>query len=129
MKGLIIRRPCDIVPGLTKYIGSKKTENFTIILLNSNNEVINYKTLFIGGIQSSIVDSRVVFNYALKHLAVAMIISHNHPGGNPEPSSMDKTTTDRLKQGCDILGITLLDHIIVTKKGGYFSFREHDLID
>ena len=69
-----------------------------------------------------------VFAEAIKEHASAVILSHNHPGGNPNPSDDDIEATLRLRHAAEILGIDLLDHIILTKTSHY-SFLEHDLLD
>ena len=69
-----------------------------------------------------------VFAEAIKEHASAIVLCHNHPGGNPNPSSKDIKTTLRLYQAAELLGISILDHIIITKTG-YFSFLEHHLMD
>lgn len=99
----------------TDKIRNKMQEHFGVILLNSNHEIIANKVLFKGGLNLTIVDPKIIFYYAVRHLTSAMIIYHNHPSGNPEPSEHDIELTKKLKEACKIMGITLLDHLIVPK--------------
>lgn len=104
----------------TDKVRNKIQEHFGVILLDSNHDVIANKVLFKGGLNLTTVDFKIVFYYAVKHLTSAMIVYHNHPSGNPEPSEQDIELTKRLKEACKIMGITLLDHLIVPR----WSFNE-----
>ena len=73
------------------------------------------------------VDVRVIFNAALNCLATGLIISHNHPSGRLEPSQSDKRITQKIKEGCEILDISLIDHIIITEFDSY-SFLENKIL-
>ena len=99
----------------TDKIRNRIQEHFGVILLNANHDVIVNKVLFKGGINNTIVDPKIIFYYAIKHRATAMIIYHNHPSGNPEPSTYDIKLTESLRDGCKLLGMQLLDHLIVPK--------------
>jgi DNA repair protein RadC len=80
-----------------------------------------------GGTTGTVVDVKLVFSVALKCNASSIIISHNHPSGNLNPSESDKVMTEKLRKAGDYLDIKLLDHIIVTKHG-FFSFADEGLI-
>lgn len=121
-----IRHPSDALNYIK--IGNKKWEHFGVILLDSNHEVIKSKVLFTGGLTSTTVDARVVFYTAIKNLAAGIIVYHNHPSGNCQPSKYDLETTKILKEGAKLLGMQLLDHVIVGK-GNYLSFMEYDLLE
>lgn len=97
----------------TDRVRRKKQEHFGVILLNGNHDVIANRVLFKGGLNSTIVDPRIIFHFALKNLACAMIIYHNHPSGNPEPSEYDVELTKKLNEAGKIVGVRLLDHLIV----------------
>jgi DNA repair protein RadC len=102
-------------------------EYFFIILLNRANEVIGYHKLSEGGICATLVDIRIAFATALKSLAVAIILTHNHPSGNIKPSEQDiKLTKDFIKAG-DLLEIKVFDHIIITANS-YCSFLDEGLM-
>ena len=100
-------------------------EHFYIIALNSRNHSV--AEVSIGSLNASIVHPREVFAEAIKNKAASVIIVHNHPSGDTEPSEDDLTTTKRLVEAGKILGIEVIDHIIVTKKG-FLSFKDKNLI-
>lgn len=122
-----INNPSDAIPLLLKYAKSK-VENFGVILLDANLNVIKVKRLFIGGYTSSTVDIRVLLYEAIKNRSIAVILFHNHPSGNTSPSKNDIETTKNIKKALNICAIQLLDHVIVTEKQGYYSFGIHNLV-
>ncbi|WP_452219986.1 JAB domain-containing protein [Lacinutrix salivirga] len=102
-------------------------EEFKVLLLNRNNQVIGIYPLSRGGVAGTIVDPKLVFSVALKCNASSIIIAHNHPSGNLTPSEADKRITKKLKKAGEYLDITLLDHLIVTKED-FFSFNDNALL-
>ena len=96
-------------------IRSHKKEHFVALYLNARNELIHREDISIGTVNASIVHPRDVFAPALEHNATAVIVAHNHPSGNSEPSPEDYEVTARLRDAGKLLGITLVEHIIVTK--------------
>ncbi|MBP3914654.1 DNA repair protein RadC [Clostridium sp.] len=110
-----------------RFIAYEETENFVLICMNTKNQIIKKKILFKGGLNTSIVDPRVVFKEAIKYNSAAVAISHNHPSGDPSPSKEDISITERLKRSADLLGINFIDHIIVAKDS-MMSFKEKGLI-
>ncbi|MDP2665442.1 MAG: JAB domain-containing protein, partial [bacterium] len=92
-----------------------KKEHFVALYLNARNELIHREDISIGTVNASIVHPRDVFAPALEHNATAVIVAHNHPSDNSEPSSEDLDVTARLKDAGKLLGITLVEHIIMTK--------------
>ena len=96
--------------------------------LNNANEIIGIHKLSKGGITATIIDIRILLATALKCLATGIIVSHNHPSGNLLPSKLDKELTDKLKAGCKLLEITLLDHIILAPDNAYYSFIDEGLL-
>jgi DNA repair protein RadC len=127
LKGLItVQKAIDVVP-LISYIADKKQEYFLCISLNGANEVIGQRVVTIGLLNSSQVHPREVFVDAIADRAAAIILAHNHPSGNLKPSVEDITTTTQLIESGNILGISVFDHIIITKKG-FLSFREEGLM-
>jgi len=107
--------------GLTKEV-------FKVLLLNSNNEVLEAVTASEGSVTESPVYLRDLVNLANRHQAAALIIAHNHPSGNPRPSSTDKTLTEELVFTGRLLRIRVLDHLIIGDDR-YFSFADEGLID
>ena len=102
-------------------------EEVKILLLNMSNKVLGIYSLAKGGLTSCIVDVRIILSIALKTLATGIILFHNHPSGNLKPSKADLDITKKLKNSCDLLDISLLDHLIITKDN-YFSFADEGLI-
>ncbi len=119
-KKLIIREASDILP-LVSDITTKKQEYFQCISLTGANEVIECRTITIGLLNSSQVHPREVFADAITDRAASVIFVHNHPSGQTKPSPEDVRVTQRLCDAGKILGISILDHIIVTEKE-YYSF-------
>ena len=103
-------------------------EQFLAIYLNRANRVIGTKVHFIGGISSVTVDIKVIMATAINLMASAVIVCHNHPSGNLEPSPQDKAITGKLKDALALLDIQLLDHMILTPEGEFLSFAEKGLI-
>ena len=102
-------------------------EYFFIILLNRANEVIGYHKLSEGGISSTVVDLRLAFASALKSLAVSIILIHNHPSGNCNPSEQDINLTQKFVNAGKLLEIVVFDHIIITANS-FYSFCDDGLI-
>lgn len=94
-------------------------ESSFILLLNRNNLTIGFAKLSQGGINSTIIDPRIVAHYAVKALASSVILCHNHPSGNLQPSDNDLALTKKVHSGLQLLDITLLDHIILTSAGSH----------
>ena len=106
---------------------SKDREHFWIISLDAKNKVKFVELVSLGTVNTCLVSPREVFRRALKKGAVAIIIGHNHPSGDPTPSEDDLTITRNIKQGGDILSVHLLDHIILGDSG-HLSLKAKGLI-
>ena len=98
-----------------------------MIYLNRSNKVIHKSKISQGGITGTVTDIRLILKTALDNLATSMILCHNHPSGNLQPSEADISITRRLKESSLLMDITLLDHIIIAGKA-YFSFADEGLI-
>lgn len=101
-------------------------ERLVALYLNTKNEIIAQKTIFVGSLNQSIAHPREIFRYAVRCSAARVLISHNHPSGNPTPSSNDCEFTKRLIHCGEVMGIEILDHIITGEKS-YISLREEGL--
>ncbi len=99
-------------------------EEFKILLLNNANEVLGTQNLSKGGTTGTYVDVKLLFAIALKACANGVILAHNHPSGNLEPSVSDIKLTKKIKESCKLLDINLLDHLIITKDG-FYSLADH----
>jgi DNA repair protein RadC len=108
-------------------IRNKKREHFVALFLDARNQLIITKTISIGTLNTSIVHPRDVYAPAIKHNAANVIIAHNHPSGNPDPSREDISITEKLVKAGRILSIELIDHLIVAKES-FFSFKQQKLI-
>lgn len=112
---------------LAPILQEKSIEEFWILLLNRNNRVTDQYMISSGGVSGTIVDAKVVFKHALDSLSSGIILAHNHPSGNLQPSNADIKLTEKLVLAGKSLDISVLDHLIVSSKG-YFSFRDEGLI-
>ena len=116
----------NVIPLLVD-ITDKKQEYFVCISLNGAHEVIKKRIVTIGLVDRSQVHPREVYADVISDRAAAVIFAHNHPSGDLKPSNSDLKVHEQLTEAGKILGIRILDHIIVTKRG-YFSFQEAGLI-
>ncbi|CEY57758.1 MULTISPECIES: RadC family protein [Streptococcus] len=113
---------------MQQELGDKKQEHLVALYLNTQNQIIHQQTIFIGSATRSIAEPREILHYAIKHMATSLILVHNHPSGAVAPSRNDDHVTKIVKEACDLMGIVLLDHLIVSQSS-YFSYREKtDLI-
>ena len=128
-----IKSPDDIIDFVSEYYGSYlrdvKKEFFNIILLDIKNKIVDSIELSKGSINASVVDPKEVIKEATLKSASSIILVHNHPSGDTEPSTDDINITKKIKEACDIVGIKVLDHIIIGKnKEDYTSFAKLGLI-
>ena len=98
-------------------------ECFIVLLLNTKNVIIEQQLAFIGTVNSSLVHPREVFKEAIRKNATNIIIVHNHPSGDPEPSDEDRQITEMMKKAGKLLGIPVLDHVIIGEKR-FYSFND-----
>lgn len=118
--------PKDIFNEL-KDIRDNKKEHFVVFYLDAGNQEIRREIISIGTLNSNLVHPREVFEPAVKNLAAQVIIAHNHPSNDPQPSEADLEITRRLISAGKILGIEIVDHIIVTNNH-YLSFKEKGIL-
>jgi DNA repair protein RadC len=102
-------------------------EEFAIICLNRANKVLGYSFISSGGLAGTVVDAKVVFQIALKSNASSIILAHNHPSGNKQPSNPDINLTKKLKQAGALLDLPVLDHLILTSETYYSLADEGDI--
>ena len=122
----IIRSTKDVIAQAV-YMRDKTREHLMAIYLNARNEMIFKKPMFIGTLNANLVHPREIFQEALKQNAASVILVHNHPSGDAEPSEDDLTITKRIIEAGKTMGIDVLDHVIITKNK-VFSFKEKKLI-
>ena len=109
------------------YMRDKTREHLMALFLNARNEMVYKKPMFIGTLNANLVHPREIFQEALKQNAASVILVHNHPSGDPEPSQDDLEITKRIQEAGKIMGIDVLEHIIITKTK-VFSFKDNKLI-
>jgi len=125
-KAEIYLKPREIWEEL-KDLRDHKKEHFVIFYLDSRNQEIKREIVSVGSLNANLVHPREVFEPAVRHLAAQIVLAHNHPSGDPEPSEDDLEITKRLVETGEILGIKVVDHIIITKTG-FISFKDKNLI-
>jgi len=102
-------------------------ESFFILLLNRQNKTIGYAKISQGGVAGTVVDSKIVLKYIVDTLASAVILCHNHPSGNLNPSTQDLEITKKLSQAAKLVDSQVMDHIILTPDS-FYSFADNGLI-
>jgi DNA repair protein RadC len=112
---------------LKLQLAEEKDEVFAVLFLNNRHQLLTFEKLFSGTVNEAVIYPRTVVRKGLEQNAAAVIVAHNHPSGESQPSNADKEVTKQLKQVLDIVNIKLLDHLIVTHKALY-SFAENHLI-
>jgi DNA repair protein RadC len=98
----------------------EQKETFKMLLLNRANKVLGITTISEGGLSGTVTDVRLIYQYAIKGNACGIIIAHNHPSGNSNPSESDQKITQKIKEAGNLLDIQLLDHIILTPEKEIF---------
>lgn len=122
----LVKSPQDVVNIVKSQLKGKKKEHFLVLCLDTRNKAINYKSVSLGSLDTSIVHPREVFKEAISSSAASVIFVHNHPSGDPTPSKEDIELTKRLAKAGEIIGIAVLDHIIVCDKS-YSSLKAKNL--
>ena len=123
-KRLKVKSSKDVYDFLKADFQDLKHEECFIVLLNRNNEIIRKELVSKGGISGTIVDAKIIFKIAFDFGASSIILSHNHPSGNLQPSMEDKILTQKIKDFGKMIELPLLDHLIFTDNG-YFSFSDN----
>lgn len=116
------RSPLDIYNAVKDY-ATKETEHFLVVTLDGSNTIINTHLVTMGLVNRTLVHPREVFRPSISDNATAIVLVHNHPSGNMEPSGDDLECTQRLRKAGLLLGIQVLDHVIISKNG-YRSLME-----
>ena len=122
-----IRSSKDIADIFQPLLADLMHEEFWILFLNRSNKVINKMKLSQGGISGTVTDVRIVMKTAIEYLASGIIVCHNHPSGNLNPSESDTKITQKIKEAGNLMDIQLLDHIIISDKD-YYSFADNGLL-
>jgi DNA repair protein RadC len=117
----------DVFDLLSPVLSDIPHEEFWILFLNRYNKVINRMKLSQGGISGTVTDVRMVMKKAIEYLASGIIVCHNHPSGNLNPSESDTRITQKIKEAGSIMDIQLLDHLIISDKD-YYSFADNGVL-
>lgn len=123
----VIASDKDVVRIMEPIIGALQHEECWVLYLASSGRVLERMRISQGGVQSTVVDCRLIIKRALELLAVQIVIVHNHPSGTSEPSAQDITLTERVTEAAALFDIRLLDHVIISH-GSHYSFRGHNLV-
>lgn len=123
-KEVYIHTPKDVLKAVDD-LGENKRENFVLLCLDARSKLVYKETISMGTLNASLVHPREVFEPAIRNFAVQIVIIHNHPSGDPEPSEDDLVITKKLVEAGKILGIEITDHVIIAKNS-YFSFKERE---
>ena len=124
----VIHGPEDAAHFAMPYFRQEQKEHFAILMLNTKNHILGLQDVSVGSLTASIVHPREVFETAILHHSAAIILLHNHPSGDPNPSREDIAVTQRLVKAGKLMDIAILDHIII---GGssFVSMKERNLLE
>ena len=122
-----ITSPQDVAEIFIPLLADEVKENFIVVCLNSSNKIIKYEKISVGNLNSSVVHPREIFKTAIENNSASIILMHNHPSGNPEPSQTDISVTKRIAEAGKIMDIPVFDHIIIAGST-FLSFVERRLI-
>ena len=117
----------DVVRIMEPVLGALQYEECWALYLASSGKVLESTRISQGGVQSTVVDCKMVIRRALELLAPQIVLVHNHPSGSPEPSQQDIALTERVAEAAKLFDMRLLDHVIVAR-GAHYSFRAHNLV-
>lgn len=122
-EGDAIRSPEDVFLHFETRLRHANQEHFVVLLLDGRHRVLGEEIVSLGTLTASLVHPREVFRPAIRASAAALILVHNHPSGDPEPSPEDRTVTERLASAGELLGVPVLDHVVVAERG-FRSLRD-----
>lgn len=122
-KKISMSHPEDVVKYIMPKLRHLDHEEFWVYCVTSKNKLISKEMISKGSLDGAVVHPREVFKYAILQSAAAIVVAHNHPSGEPEPSTKDNKLTEILKQSGEIIGIPVLDHLIIGD-GVYYSYLE-----
>ncbi|MCY2958239.1 MAG: DNA repair protein RadC [Planctomycetota bacterium] len=121
--GRTLHRGADVAAVVRESVRGSRRETFFALLLDIRHRILSLRVISTGSLEQAPVHPREVFSPAVREGAAAIVVAHNHPSGDPTPSSEDRAVTDRLRQAGELLGIQLLDHVVVGEERAY-SFAE-----
>ena len=122
-----VRDARDIYEAFRAHFEPADREEFLVVLLDGCNQILGFNVVSVGSLTASIVHPREVFKPAIIGSAASLVLVHNHPSGDPEPSAEDRALTDRLRGVADMVGIKIIDHVVIGD-GVFVSFAERQLL-
>lgn len=125
--GNVLTSPTQLFQFVASCLAHRKQEVFLVLFLDNQHKVVSVNEMFFGTYNSVEVHPREIIRHALKHNAAAIILAHNHPSGNPEPSPQDHQLTRLIKHSCTLFDIRVIDHIVIGI-GDYVSFAQRGWI-
>lgn len=117
----------DVFEYMQGRIPDETKEHLFVLFLSTKNRILSHETVTVGTLTASLIHPREIFKAAIRQSAHSIILVHNHPSGDVQPSNADKQVTSILKKSGDLLQIAMLDHVIVGNND-WFSFRDHSLL-
>lgn len=123
-----VRVPAQAAPLFAQYIGDADREVFVVAMLTVRHRLIGVHTVSVGCLTGALVAPREVFKPAILAGCAALLLAHNHPSGDPEPSAEDIALTRRLTSAGQLLGIEILDHLVIGEAGRFVSLRERGVL-
>ncbi len=123
LRKLAIQHSSDVAPYLQTALKDYPYEVFGVLFLNTANKIKHFEIISQGGLTGTVADPRIILKRALEQHATGLILTHNHPSGNVQPSQADEALTHKIKEAAKWMDIRVLDHIIVSNEG-YYSFME-----
>lgn len=123
----IVRSSRDIAKYLQATLKDYHYEVFAVVFLNRSNKINHFEIISKGGITGTVADPRVILKKALEEDATSIVLCHNHPSGNLQPSRADEELTKKIKEAANYLDIKIIDHIIVSEEG-FFSFSDEGIL-
>ena len=123
----VVEKPAHLIAWLQKELGPSLQEKFMVIYLDASHHILKHETLFIGTVNAASVYPRDVIREAVANTAVSLILVHNHPAGSLVPSAADCQVTKLIVDSAALVGISVTDHIIITRSG-WFSFAESGML-
>ena len=116
-RGRALTSPKEVFSHLQALLADYEHEVFALLMLDSRHRVIAFQEVFRGTLDGASVYPREIVKVALEHNAAAMVLVHNHPSGDPEPSQADRNLTNKLQDALNLIGVRTLDHIVVGHEG------------
>ncbi len=118
-----VRSSQDSFDAIKGYFMDLNHEEFWLFLLNRGNQITHHHLVSKGGVAGTVVDIKLIFKYAIDHLASGIIVAHNHPSGQTKPSAQDNQITKKIKDAGKILDVLLVDHLVLAGNG-YYSYSD-----